>query len=143
MNKNHQPMETSDKSAPGELNGKGRTQSVEGEISFHEESLILEKTNLESLAQLNKEFQDLADHAEKSSYERIMEFKNKVKKLLLKEQKYSTKVGSKPIEFVDTENSLPFASRSADELQEERSSLEGSRIEKILSEVDGNSKESQ
>ena len=84
-------METSDKSAPGELYGKERTQSIEGEISFHEESLILEKTNLESLAQLNKEFQDLADHAEKSSYERIMEFKNKVKKAVTERTKILNK----------------------------------------------------
>ena len=135
-------MKSSDKNARGELGGIGRAQSGEGEIFFHEDSLNAQQVNMKNLDKINKEFESLSA-SEQNSLEKIMQFKNKVKQLLLNEQKYSTKVGSKPIEFVDTQNSLPFASRSADELQEERSSLEGSRIEKILSEVDGNSKESQ
>ena len=135
-------MKSSDKNARGELGGIGRAQSGEGEMFFHEDSLNAQQVNMKNLDKINKEFKNLSA-SEQNSLERIMQFKDKVKPLLLKEQKYSTQVGSKPIEFVDIENSLQFASSIAHELQEERSSLEGSKTEKKLSEVDVNCMESQ
>ena len=69
------------------------TQIIDGETSL--QCFKVEKVNFKNLKKINKEFQDLPA-SEKNSYEKIMQFKNNIKKLMgLKEEKYSTENESK------------------------------------------------
>ena len=79
-NKVPEKLEQSYKKAPE----KGRSQSVERAISS--QCLKAEKVNMKNLPKINKEFQDLST-AEKISHEKIMEFKTKVKNILMQKKK--------------------------------------------------------